>query len=103
MAGSVARVDPNAIAMTLKEAVVDSLINATYERISGLGSEGKQVFGARPRAVFASGFLLPPLLDQGPGDLVELHLRVGLAAYPAGEGVERHAPEPVQRPDVQAV
>lgn len=76
MAGAIARVDPNTIAMTLKEAVVDSLINATYSRISGLGSEGRQIFGARPRSVFASGFLLPPLLDQGPGDEVTQPIRI---------------------------
>src|SRR6188472_2228534 len=34
---------------------------------------------------------------------VQLHLRVGLAADHAREGVERHAPEAVQRPDVLAV
>src|SRR6266851_5489540 len=35
--------------------------------------------------------------------LVKLHLRLGLRADHAGERVERHAPEAIQRPDVQPI
>jgi hypothetical protein len=72
----IVRVDPNTISSALKEAVVDSLVNVTYARVSGDGAEGAQVFGARPRSVFASGFLLPPLPDQSPGDEVTQPIRI---------------------------
>src|SRR5258706_14918367 len=35
--------------------------------------------------------------------LVQLHLRIGLVADHARERIEGHPPEPVQRPDVQAI
>lgn len=72
----ITRADPAAISSTLKEAVVDALINMTYARISGHGIEGQEIFGSRPRSVLASAFLLPPLLDSGPGDEVTQPIRI---------------------------
>lgn len=62
MSMSVLRTDPanpDEISSTLKEAVVDSLLNQTYAQLSGQGPTGKYLFGARPRALLNSGFLLP--------------------------------------------
>ncbi len=56
---SVLRADPAKIPTTLKEAVVDSLLNLTYAHLSGQGPTGQYLFGARPRALLNSGFLLP--------------------------------------------
>jgi hypothetical protein len=53
------RVDPSKISTTLKEAVVDALVCLTFQRISGHGSEGAVLFGARPRSLLSSAFLLP--------------------------------------------
>lgn len=59
MSEQVLRSNPSTISTTLKEAVVDSLVNLTYAQISGHGSTGQYIFGARPRTVLNSGFLLP--------------------------------------------
>jgi hypothetical protein len=67
MSQFVLREDPEKIPSTLKEAVVDSLLNLTYAQLSGLGTIGRYLFGARPRALLNSGFLLPqrsPLGDD---------------------------------------
>ncbi len=53
------RADPAEIPSTLKEAVVDSLLNLTYAQLSGQGGTGQYLFGARPRILLNSGFLLP--------------------------------------------
>jgi len=53
------RADPARIPSSLKEAVVDSVLNLTYAQISGQGATGHCLFGARPRALLNSGFLLP--------------------------------------------
>jgi hypothetical protein len=76
MTSPVLRKDPGAIATSLKEAVVDALLNLTFYRISGHGPEGAEVFGSRPRAALASGFLLPPLKDEGTGDEVTQPIRI---------------------------
>ena len=60
----VCRVDPGALPTSMKEAVVDSLVNLVYAHVSGTGSVGKCLFGARPRTVLNSGFVLPA---QSPG------------------------------------
>ena len=62
----VLRSDPSKISTTVKEAVVDSLVNLTYAQISGEGSTGQYLFGARPRTLLNSGFLLPQ--KQATGD-----------------------------------
>ena len=59
----IVRVDPEKISATLKEAVVDALLNITYARISGAGDYGRVLYGARPRNLFNSGFLLPARTD----------------------------------------
>lgn len=59
MNNPVLRSDPAKISPTLKEAVVDSLLNLTYAQLSGQGPTGQYIFGARPRALLNSGFLLP--------------------------------------------
>lgn len=76
MSSTVRRINPSEISSTLKEAVVDSLVNLTYGRISGHGVDGEVLFGARPRAVLSSGFLLPPLKLEGPGDEVTQPIRI---------------------------
>ncbi|MCC2636908.1 MAG: helicase-like protein [Moraxellaceae bacterium] len=53
------RVDPAALNSTLKEAVVDGILNLTYAQLSGQGVTGQYLLGARPRALLNSGFLLP--------------------------------------------
>lgn len=73
---SVVRADPGSICTTLKEAIVDSLLNVVFSRISGHGPEGEALFGARPRTVLSSAFLLPPLPLQGPGDEVTQPIRI---------------------------
>ena len=42
-----------------KEAVVDALLNLTWQRASGSGPDGEVVFGTKPSLRFVSGFLLP--------------------------------------------
>lgn len=76
MTSTVVRADPAAIGPSLKEAVVDSLVNLTFARISGHGSEGSVLFGSRPRSIMASAFLLPPLRAQGSGDEVTQPIRI---------------------------
>lgn len=55
----VLRADPLELSPTLKEALVDSLLNQTYAHLSGQGATGHYLFGARPRTLLNSGFLLP--------------------------------------------
>ncbi|HEV7163863.1 MAG TPA: helicase-related protein [Gammaproteobacteria bacterium] len=76
MSSSVVRQDPATISTSLKEAVVDALLNLTFSRISGHGPEGAVLFGSRPRAALASGFLLPPLKEEGTGDEVTQPIRI---------------------------
>jgi len=52
----------------LKEGVCDSLINLTFDRISGFGQSGALVFGRRPSRHFVSGFLLPGFDPTGEED-----------------------------------
>lgn len=66
---SLVRKDPSAISATLKEAVVDSILNLTYARLSGQGSTGRYLFGARPRALLNSGFLLPRRSPSGDDEV----------------------------------
>ena len=66
MTESVLRSDPSKISTTVKEAVVDSLVNLTYAQVSGEGATGQYLFGARPRTLLSSGFLLPQ--KQATGD-----------------------------------
>lgn len=63
MTSPVVRADPKTIPSTLKEAVVDALLNLTYARISGEGEFGEVLYGARPRGLLNSGFLLPARTD----------------------------------------
>lgn len=59
MVSPVVRVDSRKIHTSLKEAVVDSLLNMVHGRISGAGEYGAILYGTRPRNVFSSAFLLP--------------------------------------------
>lgn len=65
----VLRSDPSNITTTVKEAVVDSLVNLTYAQISGEGSTGQYLFGARPRTLLNSGFLLPQKKAEGDDEV----------------------------------
>jgi hypothetical protein len=57
--GAPVRSDPRAIPDTLKEAVVDAVLNTVIDRLSGRGNYGRIIFGTKPRTALASGFLLP--------------------------------------------
>lgn len=57
------RSDPDKVPASLKEAVVDALLNLTHARISGVGEFGQVLYGARPRSLLNSGFLLPARTD----------------------------------------
>ena len=76
MSDTVVRADPAKISTTLKEAVVDSLLNLTFARISGHGPDGEVLYGSRPRSILASAFLLPPLRALGSGDEVTQPIRI---------------------------
>lgn len=56
---SVVRSDPSTLNATVKEAVADALVNLIHAQVSGAGTVGTYLFGARPRTVLNSGFLLP--------------------------------------------
>jgi hypothetical protein len=66
MPNPITRSDPSRISTTLKEAVVDAIVTMTHSQISGAGEFGKVIFGARPRTLLNSGFILPnPEVDIG--------------------------------------
>jgi hypothetical protein len=50
------------------EAVVDALLNLTWERVSGSGAEGEVIYGTKPSLRFVSGFLLPRYEESGQDD-----------------------------------
>ncbi|MCG7519488.1 DEAD/DEAH box helicase family protein [Ruegeria sp. Ofav3-42] len=52
----------------LKEGVCDSLVNLTFQRVSGFGPNGDLVFGRKPSRHFVSGFLLPGFDPTGEND-----------------------------------
>ncbi|MGM8225055.1 DEAD/DEAH box helicase [Cellvibrio sp. ARAG 10.3] len=66
---TIVREDPSKISSTLKEAVVDSILNLTYAQLSGQGPTGQYLFGARPRALLNSGFLLPQRNPSGDDEV----------------------------------
>lgn len=86
----VKRVDPAGMDSTLKEAVVDSLLNLTYAQLSGQGVTGKYLFGARPRALLNSGFLLPQKNPSGDDEVTSpiwisshgLQIQIGASGEP---------------------
>lgn len=55
---TVRRVEPKDINPTLKEAVVDSLLNIIFARVSGRGRFGATLYGRKPSQQLSSGFLL---------------------------------------------
>lgn len=69
MTEPVVRSNPASISTTLKEAVVDALVNMTHAQVSGAGDIGRFLYGARPRTLLNSAFLLPEPLTVG-GDEV---------------------------------
>ncbi|MDQ2151112.1 DEAD/DEAH box helicase family protein [Alcaligenaceae bacterium C4P045] len=69
MSQPVLRADPALVCSTLKEAVVDGLLNLTYSKLSGNGSSGQYLFGARPRALLNSGFILPQKNPTGDDEV----------------------------------
>lgn len=76
MAKPVTRVDPSIIPSGLKEAVVDSIINQVFFAISGQGESGAELFGARPRSILNSAFLLPRPEELGDGDEVTQPIQI---------------------------
>ncbi len=65
----VLRAAPAELSPTLKEALVDSLLNQTYAHLSGQGTTGHYLFGARPRSLLNSGFLLPQRSISGDDEV----------------------------------
>src|SRR5438874_174282 len=62
---------PPQLALSLddaKEAIVDALLNLTWQRASGAGAEGETIFGTKPSLRFVSGFLLPRFEEGGQQD-----------------------------------
>src|SRR4051794_11558303 len=58
-----------------REAIVDALLNLTWQRASGDGTEGGLVFGTKPSLRFVSGFLLPRFEETGQQDETsDIHL-----------------------------
>ena len=58
-----------------KEGLVDALLNLTWQRSSGAGSEGQTVFSTKPSMRFVSGFLLPRYEETGQEDETsDIHL-----------------------------
>lgn len=71
------------------EAVVDALLNSTWQRASGSGTDSGFVFGVKPSLRFVSGFLMPRFEDTGRDDTSDIHISAhGLdcqvAANPVG-------------------
>ncbi len=61
MAETTVRSNPATISTTIKEAVVGALVQMTHAQVSGAGKFGKYLFGARPRTLLNSAFLLPEI------------------------------------------
>ena len=76
VANAATRVDPARISVSLKEAVVDALINQTFAAISGDGTGGDELFGARPRSILNTAFLLPRPQELGDGDEVTQPIQI---------------------------
>lgn len=51
-----------------KEGIVDALLNLTWRRTSGAGTDGEVVLGVKPSLRFVSGFLLPRFEETGQRD-----------------------------------
>ena len=60
--------DVASVVTDAKEALVDALLNRTWQRCSGWGSEGGFVYGVKPSQRFVSGFLLPRFDELGMQD-----------------------------------
>lgn len=69
MSSPVLRANPAKVSTTLKEAVVDALLNMTHAHSSGAGDFGETLFGARPRMLLNSGFLLPMKDEDGDDEV----------------------------------
>jgi hypothetical protein len=69
MSNPVMRENPAKVSTTLKEAVVDALLNITHAHISGAEEFGKHLYGARPRTLLNSGFLLPMRDEDGDDEV----------------------------------
>lgn len=80
------RVDPVTLPTSMKEAVVDSIVNLVYAHVSGAGSVGKFLFGARPRTVLNSGFILP---QQSPGGDDEVTSPIWISSHGVQLQIER--------------
>lgn len=63
------RVEPAKIPSVLKEAVTDALLGQTYARVSGEGENGRIIYGAAPRQILKSGFLLPMRSPSGDDEV----------------------------------
>jgi len=114
---SLPRADPALIPTTTKEAFVDSLVNLTFAQVSGGGETGRILYGARPRSVLNSAFLLPRMQATGDDEVtspiwVSSHgLQMQIASHavgsvliqPRGAVYVRILPteEDLKRPDCQ--
>ena len=117
MSSSTVRADLSKLPTTLKEAVVDALLNMTYAQVSGHGPTGQYLFGARPRTVLNSGFLLPRKTLDGDDEVTSpiwisshgLQLQIGAGIEGTIQVLPRCSiyvrvlprPEDLRRPDCQ--
>lgn len=60
--------NPGNIHPSYKEAVVDSLLNGLYARVSGSGEFYNLVYGAKPSVTLMSGFIVPMPDEERLGD-----------------------------------
>lgn len=51
--------DPKALPLSLKEAVVDGLLGTLTARLAGVGTYAQALYSAKPRALLSTAFLLP--------------------------------------------
>ncbi|AUZ81362.1 DEAD/DEAH box helicase [Aeromonas caviae] len=69
MPNPIVRNDPQTLHSTLKEAVVDALLTMVHSEVSGAGRHGKYLYGARPRLLLNSGFVLPQKNIEGADEV----------------------------------
>ena len=72
----IVRADPHAIPTSVKEAVVDALINTVSSRLAGSDDSGQVLYGSKPSDQLTSGFLVP--LGPIDDDEVTSPIRIGV-------------------------
>ena len=57
-----------------KEAIVEGLIGLTLEHVTGGGSQGERLYGAKPSGQLVSGFLLPRFDPMGMDETSDIRI-----------------------------